>query len=298
MTYDGDGNRVSETAGGVTTNYLVDTQNPTVYAQVVDELQTGTVSRTYSYGLERISETQTLNSVLTTSFCGYDGHGSVRQLTNSSGAVTDTYDYDAFGNLVNSTGTTPNNYLFAGEQYDPALSLYYNRARYLNTTTGRFSVMDSFEGNDDDPASLHKYVYTEDNPVDNTDSDGNQIDDIAASLSVMDSLNAISLPNFNAILASVKPENLYIRAFAPWKVFGLHYAGDNRSFTTALQQQRCNGTFPTSRILGLVQFLPSSGGILSQNACSDMSQNVKTGATATATPTITATSNAGTCRSR
>ena len=32
IVYDGDGNRVSETEGGVTTNYLVDTQNSTGYA--------------------------------------------------------------------------------------------------------------------------------------------------------------------------------------------------------------------------------------------------------------------------
>ncbi len=45
------------------------------------------------------------------SFYGYDGFGTVHQLTNSAGAVTDTYEYDAFGNKVNSTGTTPN-YLY------------------------------------------------------------------------------------------------------------------------------------------------------------------------------------------
>jgi hypothetical protein len=39
---------------------------------------------------------RTLNSAWTPSFYGYDGHGSVRQLTNSAGVVTDTYDYDAF----------------------------------------------------------------------------------------------------------------------------------------------------------------------------------------------------------
>ena len=39
IVYDGDGNRVSDTVGGATTNYLVDTVNPTGYAQVVDELQ-------------------------------------------------------------------------------------------------------------------------------------------------------------------------------------------------------------------------------------------------------------------
>src|SRR5437016_7318239 len=58
IVYDGDGNRVSETVGGLTTNYLVDTNNPTGYAQVVDELQNNSVTRTYSYGLERIYERQ------------------------------------------------------------------------------------------------------------------------------------------------------------------------------------------------------------------------------------------------
>jgi RHS repeat-associated protein len=177
IVYDGDGNRVSETVGSVTTNYLVDTQNATGYAQVVDELQSGAVARTYSYGLERISETQPLNSVLATSFYGYDGHGNVRQLTNSAGAVTDTYDYDAFGNIVNQTGNAPNNYLFAGEQYDPALGLYYNRARYLNTTTGRFWSMDSYEGDDEEPLSLHKYLYASGDTVDRLDPSGH--DDLA-----------------------------------------------------------------------------------------------------------------------
>ena len=76
-------------------------------------MQNGTVTRTYAYGLERIDENQTLNDTWLASFYGYDGHGSVRHLTNLSGTVTD-YDYDAFGNLVNSTDSTPNNYLFAG----------------------------------------------------------------------------------------------------------------------------------------------------------------------------------------
>jgi YD repeat-containing protein len=53
VAYDGDGNRVAETVGGVTTNYLVDTLNPTGYAQVVDALVSGTVTRTYAYGSAR-----------------------------------------------------------------------------------------------------------------------------------------------------------------------------------------------------------------------------------------------------
>jgi RHS repeat-associated protein len=180
IVYDGDGNRVSETVGGVTTNYLVDAQNRTGYPQVVDELQSGAVTRTYSYGLERINESQRLSSTWTTIFYGYDGHRSVRQLTNSTGAVTDTYDYDAFGNLTNSTGSTPNNYLFASEQFDPAFGLYYNRARYLNTTNSRFWSMDSHEGNEKDPLSLHKYLYDEGDPVDRIDPSGHEIDLVSA----------------------------------------------------------------------------------------------------------------------
>jgi RHS repeat-associated protein len=105
---------------------------------------------------------------------------------NVVGSVV-TYDYDAFGNLVHSTGTTPNNYLFASEQFDPDLNLYYNRARYLNTSTGRFWNMDDDEGEDNDPLSLHKYLYTEGDPIDGTDPSGFQ--DNLAELGVEESMS-------------------------------------------------------------------------------------------------------------
>ena len=151
FVYDGDGNRVSKTVGGVTTNYLVDTLNPTGYAQVLDELQNGSVTRSYAWGLQQISETQRVQNTWTTSYYGFDGHGSVRYLMDASGAVTDRYDYDAFGGLIHSTGTTPNNYLFAGEQFDPDLGLYYNRARYLDVGVARFWGMVTEEGSSNDP---------------------------------------------------------------------------------------------------------------------------------------------------
>jgi YD repeat-containing protein len=70
------------------------------------------VQRTYAYGLERISETQAATG--TTSYYGYDAHGDVRFLMDGTGKVTDTYDYDAFGNVVGSTGTTANVYRCTG----------------------------------------------------------------------------------------------------------------------------------------------------------------------------------------
>ena len=165
IAYDGDGNRVSETVAGVTTKYLVADQNLTGYAQVMDELQGTTVTRAYSYGLELINERQTVSGTPKTSFYGFDGHGSVRFLTNATGAVTDTYDYDAFGNLLSQTGTTPNNYLFAGEQFDPVLGIYYNRARYYDQRAGRFWTRDIEKENVFDPLTLHAYLYANVDPV-------------------------------------------------------------------------------------------------------------------------------------
>src|SRR5437667_3771162 len=135
MVYDGDGNRVREAVSGVATKYLVDTLNPTGLPQVLDETVNGAVTRTYAYGLQRVSENQLISGTWRPSFYGYDGHGNVRFLTNSAGTVTDTYRSDAFGRLINITGNTPNSYMYSGEQYDPNLAnlgLYNLRARYYS----------------------------------------------------------------------------------------------------------------------------------------------------------------------
>jgi len=176
IVYDGDGNRVSETAAGVTTNYLVADSNPSGYAQVLEELQSGAVTRSYTYGLDLISERQTIGGTGVTSFYGHDGQGSVRFLMDSTGKVTDTYTFDAFGLLVASTGSTPNVYLFAGQQFDPALGVYYNRARYLDVRTGRFFTQDTKAGELADPPTLHRYLYARANPVNRSDPGGLQDD--------------------------------------------------------------------------------------------------------------------------
>jgi hypothetical protein len=48
VVYDGDGARVAKTAGGVTTQYLVDDLNPSGYAQVLEEVVGGVVQRVYT----------------------------------------------------------------------------------------------------------------------------------------------------------------------------------------------------------------------------------------------------------
>ena len=99
--------------------------------------------------------------------------------------------------MINQTGSTPNNYLFAGEQFDPALNLYYNRARYLNTNTGRFWSMDTLQGDDEAPISLHKYLYVQDNPVTGIDPSGNQSE--AEELGDAAIESSIDLPTINVV---------------------------------------------------------------------------------------------------
>jgi RHS repeat-associated protein len=177
MVYDGDGNRVSETAAGVTTKYLVDTLNPTGYSQVLDELVSGSVTKTYTYGRQRISENQLVSSTWTPTFYGYDGHGNVRFTINTAGTVGNTYQFDAFGMSIASAGTIANSYLYSGERFDSNLNLYHLRARYYNQATGRFETMDPAAGSISDPGTLHKYAYARNNPVNRIDPSGR--DDVA-----------------------------------------------------------------------------------------------------------------------
>ena len=171
LAYNGDGIRMTKAAGGTTNYYLVDDRNPSGYAQVLEEwTSTGTpsLSKVYNYGLALVSQKQGS----TTYYFIPDGHGSTRVLTDGSGTVQNAFAYDAFGTLIASNTTAQTAYLYCGEQLDSNLGFYYLRARYLNPNTGRFWTRDTFEGFQEDPLSLHKYLYAQDDPVMGIDPTG------------------------------------------------------------------------------------------------------------------------------
>jgi RHS repeat-associated protein len=174
LQYDGDGNRVSESIGGATTKFLVDDHNPTRLPQVLDELVNSSVTRTYAYGLQRISENQLVNGSWVPNFYGYDGHGNVRFLTNMAGTITDSYDYDAFGMPIRNSGTTSNSFLYSSERYDSTVGLYDLRARYYNQAIGRLWARDPVEGVQCSPLTLNPYIYTLNNPVNLVDPSGRE----------------------------------------------------------------------------------------------------------------------------
>ena len=145
ITYDCDGNRVAKNVSGVATRYLVDDLNPTGYVQVLEEVAGGAVQARYTYGTGVISQTRNVSSTPATSYYGYDAHGNITFLTDTVGAVTDSYDYDAWGILVASTGSTVNTRLYTGEEFDPDLGLINLRARQYRPSTGRFLTGDPFD---------------------------------------------------------------------------------------------------------------------------------------------------------
>lgn len=174
MVYNGDGLRVAKTVGSTTTLYLLDDRNPTGYAQVLEELTVSggvtNLGKVFTYGLDLISQRQAGSG--TTHYYGHDGNGNVRYLTDTNATISDTYAYEAFGTQIASTGSTPNDYRYSGEQFDPNLGFTYLRARYLNPGIGRFWTRDSYAGTVFDPPSLHRYSYCLNNPVNSVDPSG------------------------------------------------------------------------------------------------------------------------------
>jgi RHS repeat-associated protein len=184
------------TAGGVTIKYLIDDLNPTGYAQVVEEFENSTLKKQFTYGHKLISQRQISSG--TVNFYGYDGHGSVRLLTDVSGAVTDRIDYDAFGIIVGISGSTSNNYLYTGEQFDTNISSYYLRARYYNQAQGRFFTKDTFSVQKYNPIELNRYVYVANSPTNFIDPTGTNL--IKYSTSIIKIAGQVALRNKGAIL--------------------------------------------------------------------------------------------------
>ena len=93
-------------------------------------------NNSYIYGpgdtpIEQISSGGTPTYLLS------DQLGSTRAITNSSGSVTATFTYDAWGNLSGSTGSATTPFMYAGAYLD-STGLYYLQARYYDSSTGQF----------------------------------------------------------------------------------------------------------------------------------------------------------------
>ncbi|MDE2125762.1 MAG: hypothetical protein KGJ62_04165 [Armatimonadetes bacterium] len=154
--YDALGRRVSRTASGTTTS--------TQYAggAPVTEMQGSSFTAAYTVGndlLRRNGE-----------YPAFDGLGSARAETNSSGTATATQDFDAFGNSIASSGSTSSPYNFAGDwayQSNGDAGLQHVGARYYDPQVGRFASRDSM-------LDQMPYAYCGGEPNDFVDPEGDK----------------------------------------------------------------------------------------------------------------------------
>jgi RHS repeat-associated protein len=160
-TYNGLGDRLSQTVNGQVTNYTLD-----LNAGLTQVLSDGTTS--YTYGLGHVSQQ---NGNTAEYFLG-DALGSVRQLVNNTGNVTLGKSYDPYGVITNTSGVGQSAYGYTGESHDADNGLVYLRSRYYNVADGRFQSRDTWGGNQNMPLSFNKWNYTDGNPVNRTDPVG------------------------------------------------------------------------------------------------------------------------------
>ncbi len=148
---------------------LIDPYNPTGYPHAFKQKQAGQSDIVYILGNDAIGQAEGTDSPV---FYIYDGHGSVRNLSNSSGSVLENYHYSGYGKLLSNSDTPSIEVLYAGQVYDWDIDFYNNWHRWYDPYTGRFNRMDDYAGSPQDPISLHKYLYCHANPINGTDPSG------------------------------------------------------------------------------------------------------------------------------
>ena len=165
FTYDAEGLRTGKTVNGEKTIYVWDGD------QVVMELSKGgAVQKRYIRGNDLVYADKGENTEKT--YYVTDMHGNVVQLLDESGNVTKTYEYDSFGNEVKPEKKDENPYRYCGEYYDKETEEVYLRARYYESSVGRFITRDTYTGESDEPLTLHLYTYCENDGVNMVDPSG------------------------------------------------------------------------------------------------------------------------------
>ena len=160
--YDAENNRIAVIEKGLRTEYVNDPHARP--GQVLISKDAQGKQTCFVYGLGLIGQEEPDGTYRT---YHYDRRGSTTAITDMTGAVTDTFVYAPYGELVGRTGTTRTPFLFNGRDgvMTDSNGLYYMRARYYNPDIKRFINQDVVAGSVLDGRSLNRYAYANGNPV-------------------------------------------------------------------------------------------------------------------------------------
>jgi RHS repeat-associated protein len=167
--YDLNNNRISQTQNSVETRYVIDqlASLPNVVAETDDQ---GNIQTYYLYGDGLVSQ---IDAAGDSHYYHFDPTGNTLALSDSSGAVSDTYAYSPYG-FTSSTGATQNPFRFVGKYgvMDDGNGLHYMRARFYSEEIKRFVSLDALHGDIMNSQALNRYAYVIGNPIMGIDPSG------------------------------------------------------------------------------------------------------------------------------
>ncbi|NOY82783.1 MAG: hypothetical protein GXP31_17430, partial [Kiritimatiellaeota bacterium] len=215
--YDASGFRIAEDAtlsvdGGAPVDrsrtFLPDAENPTGYTQALEETTAAGLDRSYTIGDRILAQTDAGG----TSWLLPDGHGSTRLLTDATGALTDRFRYDAWGNVrtpqPNAVTPPRTPHLYTGEHFDSLLGFEYLRARWYAPALGAFTRMDPYPGSPSAPTSLHRFAYAASDPANALDPSGMMtLSGLLSGVSIAASLEGAIQPAAMNMYAAMKKTN-------------------------------------------------------------------------------------------
>jgi RHS repeat-associated protein len=165
--YDAENLRYEKTVNGVTTRYYYN-------AGQLQAEERGDEFIYYLYGIEGIT-----GMIYNGQYYFYKKNvlGDVTEIYNSNGSEVATYDYDAWGNVINKSGTMAdvNPIRYRGYYYDSETGFYYLNTRYYDPEIRRFVNADNYELLPELAGvygQVNLYNYCNNNPVMYTDPTG------------------------------------------------------------------------------------------------------------------------------
>ena len=151
-TYDSQSRRIARTVAGTALATIYDGWNP--IAEYSGTPATGySLQASYSWGLDLSGSMQgaggvggllSVTSGSTSFYPTYDGNGNVGEYLDAAGAIAAHYEYDAFGNVIFSSGTSAASFQhrFSTKPQDAESGLYYYGYRYYDPVMGRWPSRD------------------------------------------------------------------------------------------------------------------------------------------------------------